>query len=469
MRALTIFQRLSPLLLFILSGSMLELLYLLIFTLFPLSMTHLIQSSSGTNWPWLLAPAQLLSHRTSSLDGRHTDLGFYFLLLGLIFIALNGVYLFTIGKAFHTSNNIHITSRWLFLPLFGATMFGITLFFLPALFSTEGYSYIFKGLSLLSHLTNCVLIWAILSKLAPARRLGGTLLYAWNPLALIELAGNGHNEGVLICLLLLTIWLYILQKGGWYDFLEIVLLGLAISVNFIALLFAPLCIWYSVRSKQRIVHAVWGFCWRALVALSVMFILYLPFWHGSSTFLSIISSINMQHFIHSPLGVVVMPVRWLYSLLVQGLNLPTTVSSYYLQPIAAADMTVLASAIFIFVLIYFYLSGKVQSIDTLLNSLCLATLGFIVLISGQFWPWYVLWALWIVALRRFDALTVSVLLLSCTALLTYPLLYVDNLPISIYQPFLIFGIPLIYLITQVKRNNERKTILYGRRSETAKN
>jgi len=469
MRALTIFQRLSPLLLFILSGSMLELLYLLIFTLFPLSMTHLIQSSSGTNWPWLLAPAQLLSHRTSSLDGRHTDLGFYFLLLGLIFIALNGVYLFTIGKAFHTSNNIHITSRWLFLPLFGATMFGITLFFLPALFSTEGYSYIFKGLSLLSHLTNCVLIWAILSKLAPARRLGGTLLYAWNPLALIELAGNGHNEGVLICLLLLTIWLYILQKGGWYDFLEIVLLGLAISVNFIALLFAPLCIWYSVRSKQRIVHAVWGFCWRALVALSVMFILYLPFWHGSSTFLSIISSINMQHFIHSPLGVVVMPVRWLYSLLVQGLNLPTTVSSYYLQPIAAADMTVLASAIFIFVLIYFYLSGKVQSIDILLHSLCLATLGFIVLISGQFWPWYVLWALWIVALRRFDALTVSVLLLSCTALLTYPLLYVDNLPISIYQPFLIFGIPLIYLITQVKRNNERKTILYGRRSETAKN
>ncbi len=469
MRALTIFQRLSPLLLFILSGSMLELLYLLIFTLFPLSMTHLIQSSSGTNWPWLLAPAQLLSHRTSSLDGRHTDLGFYFLLLGLIFIALNGVYLFTIGKAFHTSNNIHITSRWLFLPLFGATMFGITLFFLPALFSTEGYSYIFKGLALLSHLTNCVLIWAILSKLAPARRLGGTLLYAWNPLALIELAGNGHNEGVLICLLLLTIWLYILQKGGWYDFLEIVLLGLAISVNFIALLFAPLCIWYSVRSKQRIVHAVWGFCWRALLALSVMFILYLPFWHGSSTFLSIISSINMQHFIHSPLGVVVMPVRWLYSLLVQGLNLPTTVSSYYLQPIAAADMTVLASAIFIFVLIYFYLSGKVQSIDTLLNSLCLATLGFIVLISGQFWPWYVLWALWIVALRRFDALTVSVLLLSYTALLTYPLLYVDNLPIAIYQPLLIFGIPLIYLITQVKRSNERMTLLYDRRSETAKN
>jgi len=70
----------------------------------------------------------------------------------------------------------------------------------------------FKGLALLSHLVNCVLIWVILGKLAPARRLLGTFLYAWNPLALIELAGNGHNDGMLICLLLLATWLSVQQK-----------------------------------------------------------------------------------------------------------------------------------------------------------------------------------------------------------------------------------------------------------------
>lgn len=469
MRALSIFQRLSPFQLFILSGSALELLYLLIFTLSPLSTTHLIESSPGVSWPWLLAPAQLLVHRTSSLDGRPADTGIFFLLLGLIFIALNGVYLLTIRKAFHASDNIQMTSRWLFLPLIGATIFGITLFFLPALFSNEGNSYIFKGLALFFHLINCMLIWAILAKIAPARRLGGTLLYAWNPLALIELAENGHVEGVLICLLLLATWFYVQQKGGWYDFGAVVLLGLAISVNFIGLLFAPLCIWYSVRSKQRTVHAIWGFCWRALVALSVMIILYLPFWHGSSTFLSITSSIDMQHFVHSLLGVLVIPVRWLFSSLVQGLNLPNTISSYSVQPIATADLTVRASALFIFALIYFYLLGKVRSIDALLSSLCLAILGFVMLVSGQFWPWYVLWALWIVTLRRFDALTVSILLLSCTALLTYPLLAIDNIPFAIYQPLLIFGIPFIYLITHMKRSNERQSIFYDRRSETAQN
>ncbi len=528
MKASTILQRLSPLTRFILLGSVLELLYLLIFTLTPLSTTHTTLSPSGTDWPWILAPEQLLIHKTSSLGIRPADLGFYFLLLTLIFIALASIYLYAVGNAFHTSINIPITSRWLFLPMVGATIFGITLLFLPALFNNEANSYIFKSLALLSHLINCVLIWAILSKLAPARRLGGTILYAWNPLALIELAGNGHIEGFLICFLLMTTLLIVQPKGWWYDFLAMVFLGFAISINFIALLLAPLYIWFSARRESQQgskgqqslggawdAHAnplspsverddkpqqgskglqplggtrgvptnslspsvgrgnqalfVWGFCWRAIVALTIVFTLYLPFWHGSATFLAITSSFDMQQFIHSPLGVLVIPVRWLFSFLVQILNVPMTISSYPLQPIIAANMTVLASAMFIFALIYFYLLGKVRSIETLLTSLCLATLGFIVLISVQFWPWYVLWALWIVALRRFDALTVSVLLLSCTALLTYPLLYVDNLPIATYQPLLIFGIPLLYLITQVKRSDERKTLLYDRRSETAKN
>ncbi|HEX6108364.1 MAG TPA: hypothetical protein VFZ02_03040 [Ktedonobacteraceae bacterium] len=497
MKASTILQRLSPLTRFILLGSVLELLYLLIFTLTPLTSTHTPLSPSGTDWPWILAPGQLLVHKTSNLGTRPADLGFYFLLLTLILIALASIYLYAVGNAFHTSNNIPITSRWLFLPMVGATIFGITLLFLPALFTNEANSYIFKSLALLSHLINCVLIWAFLGKFAPVRRLGGTILYAWNPLALIELAGNGHNEGFLICFLLLTTLLIVQQKGWWYDFLAMVFLGFAISINFIALLLFPLYIWSSARREPQQgskgqqpfggawgvptnllssgvgrgnqVLFVWGLCWRAIVALTIVFTLYLPFWHGSATFLAITSSFDMQQFIHSPLGVLVIPVRWLFSFLVQILNVPTTISSYYLQPIIAANMTVLASAMFIFALIYFYLFGKVRSIETLLTSLCLATLGFIVLISVQFWPWYVLWALWIVALRRFDALTVSVLLLSCTALLTYPLLYVDNLPIATYQPLLIFGIPLLYLITQVKRSDERKTLLYDRRSETAKN
>ena len=497
MKALNSLQRISPLTRFLLLGSVLELLYLLLCTLMPFNATNLINSPSSTDWSWIISPSQPLVIKTSVSSLRFSDPGFHFILLSLIIIALSSVYLYAVGNAFHISNNISLTSRWLFLPVIGATTFGITLLFLSTFFNYETNSYIFKSPALLSHLINCVLIWAILSNVAPARRLGGTLLYAWNPLALIELAGNGHNEGFLIFFLLLTILLIIQQKGRWYDFWAMVFLGCAMSLNFITLLFAPMIICLSILRKTKhstsrvpqpvgelstitnplfpggrrgnYIHLLWGFVWRAIVALTTASALYLAFLHPNSTYLSITSSIDMQHLIHSPLSMLAIPVQWLNSILFQTLNVSTALSSNYLQAIPAANMAIQASAMYLFALMYIYLLGKVRSIDTLLTGLCLTSLGFLILLSAQFWPWYILWALWIIALRRFDALTMSVLLFSCTALLTYPLLYVDNLPIAIYQPLLIFGIPLIYLIARLKRSNERMTLFYDRRSETAKN
>ena len=143
-----------------------------------------------------------------------------------------------------------ITSRWLFASNWSNNLRPYLAVF-TALFNNEANSYIFKSLALFSHLINCVLIWAILSNLAPARRLGGTILYAWNPLALIELAGNGHNDGLLIFFLLLTTLLIIQQKGRWYDFWAMVFLGCAMSMNVIALLFAPMIICFCVLRKTK--------------------------------------------------------------------------------------------------------------------------------------------------------------------------------------------------------------------------
>ncbi len=504
-----------PVLQFAVIGSALELLYLLVFALSPLATTITRVSPMASAWPWTLALTQLLFHRSWSSSAGYSDLSPYFLLLGLTFIALSGVYLYAVRRVSHTSSNIHITWRWLLLPLVGATIFGVTLLFLPALFSNEVYSYIFngrlltiyhadpmhavpaqfphdpylawisqpnlrnvygplwmiiasllvgmgngpiaallsfKGLALLSHLVNCVLIWVILGKLAPARRLLGTFLYAWNPLALIELAGNGHHDGILISLLLLATWLSVQQKGAWYDAGTAVLLGLACGINLIGLLFVPLFIWFSVHRGHDIAHAIWGFCWRAILVLAMLFIVYLPFWHGSSTFIAITSSINILYFISSPLSVLAMPMRWLFSLIALAARFPPS----YMQPTTAADVTVQASGMFIFALIYLYQLAKVrrasagQGFNVLVTGLSVAALVYVVLVLGSFWPWYVLWILWVAALHRYDALTVSVLLLSCTALLSYPLLYVDSLPIAMYQPLLIFGVPLVYLIANMK-------------------
>src|SRR5260370_47940 len=300
----------GKLLQFVLIGAALELLYLVVFALAPLSTINGHASPLAMAWSWTLAPSQFLFHAAWSASGKYTGGCIYYLLLGLVLIALSDIYLYAVVSAFRSRDKIHITSRWLFLLLVGAWAFGAPLLFLPALFRNDVFSYIFtgrmltiyhadpmntvpaqfqrdpylpwitqagvpniygplwlaitsllvgvgnspittlllfKGLALLSHLVNCLLIWAILGKIAPARRLPGTLLYAWNPLALVELAGNGHNDGLLICLLLLASWLLVQQRGGWYDAGAFAFTGLAISLNFVGLIFAPLFTWFSVR------------------------------------------------------------------------------------------------------------------------------------------------------------------------------------------------------------------------------
>ena len=519
---------------FVLLGAALELLYLVVFALAPLSTINGHASPLATAWPWTLAPSQFLFRAAWSASGKYMTSGIYYLLLGLVLIALSAIYLYAVVRAFRERDKIHITSRWLLLLLVGAAVFGTTLLFLPALFSNDVFSYIFsgrmlttyhadpmltapaqfqkdpylpwitqpgvpniygplwlaitsllvgvgnsptstlllfKGLTLLSHLVNCLLIWAILGKIAPARRLPGTLLYAWNPLALVELAGNGHNDGMLICLLLVATWLLVQQRGGWHDAGAFAFTGLAISLNFVGIVFAPLFTWFGVRNERDNVRVIWDCCWRALVVLITLLIVYLPFWHGSTTFVAISTSIDMQHFAHSPLAMVAVPLGWLYSQVAQGANFPAN----YMQPSSAANTTLVASGLFIFALIYLYLLGKVRrtgeqgaaGVDVLFTCLSAAILGYLVLVAGVFWPWYILWAVWVVALRRVDALSVCVVLLSCTALLTYPLLYLDRWPVALYQPLLFFGIPFAYLIVKGRKRNERNRLAYERRSKTA--
>ena len=66
-------------------------------------------------------------------------------------------------------------------------------------------------LGLVAHLTNAFLIWLIVGRLSPHRQLLGTLLYAWNPLCLLEFCASAHNDAVMLTFLLLGI--YCLLRG----------------------------------------------------------------------------------------------------------------------------------------------------------------------------------------------------------------------------------------------------------------
>jgi hypothetical protein len=532
-------QSISPPLLLLLLACALEVLYLLIVALAPLRGLHLISSPLDA-WSWTFVPSHLLfpsawTPQTSLPEHDWPHLW----LLGFTFIALTIIYAFALWTTLRIQDKRNISSRWLLFLLVGTVIFGVTLLFQPMLFSNDIFTYIFsgrilttyhadpmntvpaqfpndpylhwvvsgrntpnvygpfwlgiasllvglsnnpivtlllfKGVALFSHWLNTVLVWAILGRIAPTRRLLGTLLYAWHPLALIELAGSGHNEGILLTLLLLATWLHVQKKGRWHEIVVLALFGLAISTDLIAVLIAPLYTWFILRTEHDVGRAAWGFCWRMLVVLAVALMVILPFWRGPSTFLAITSTIDAQHFVGSPLGTLADPVRWLFRLVAEAQHFPPI-----MQPTTAADVTLRASAIFIFALIYIHLFDRVRhtptimgtpyspdvdstlrqpEFDVLLASWSTAIFWYLICVSGRFWPWYTLWALWVVALRCLSTMSISVLLLSSTALLTYPLLDFTGSPTSNYQPILIFGISLVYLLFSRKKQREEKQSL----------
>jgi len=78
--------------------------------------------------------------------------------------------------------------------------------------------------------------WAILRLLAlaqlPAERV---LIYAWNPLAVWEFAGNGHVDAIAIGLLAVTLLLRAVRRDAWVG----VALGAAVLVKFLPAAIAP--------------------------------------------------------------------------------------------------------------------------------------------------------------------------------------------------------------------------------------
>ncbi|MBV9711889.1 MAG: hypothetical protein JO011_13375 [Ktedonobacteraceae bacterium] len=529
-----------------------ELFYLLIVALSPLRELHLSNSPLAAGASWTLVPFSLLSSVLRPWTGSLLDsTEFASLLLGITFLGILAVYLPAIVLI--VRERPEATRRWLYLLLGGALLFGITLLFQPKLFSDDVFTYIFsgriltiygadplntapvrypadpylawvlsgrntpniygplwisvtallagisnvpvfslllfKGFALLTHLSNCVLIWGILNEIAPSRRVLGTLLYAWNPLAVIELAGSGHNEGFLLVLLLLATWLYIRAvrtSRRWLFLCMLGVFGLAISTNLLSLLLAPLYLWFHLRKERSVTRAAWSFCACLLLMLVPEALISLPFWRGASTFFAVTSAVDIEHFVHSPVGTLAIPIRAVFQFVATAGHFPA-----FLQPISAADVALRASALFIFVLIYTHLFGRVRhapgsvalalqkrrteaidvemrlpAFDVLFYSCGVAVFWYLILVSGWFWPWYLLWTLWPVALRRLDGFTVAILILSGTALFLYSFIGFTRGPIATYQAALIFGIPLIFLIVARIRGQKGPVVSHERRGET---
>jgi alpha-1,6-mannosyltransferase len=150
---------------------------------------------------------------------------------------------------------------------------------------------IHKTLALVSYFACTAIIAAILQRVAPKRALTGTLLFAWNPLILLEGVANGHNDLLMMALILGALWAFSKTEDAAgesrsrdrirrlsYGALGVVLLWLAVLIKFIPILLLPLALLYLLAKestwRDRIVT---GLFLLALIGL-ITYQYYRVFW-----------------------------------------------------------------------------------------------------------------------------------------------------------------------------------------------
>lgn len=159
-----------------------------------------------------------------------------------------------------------------------------------------------KGLAVAAYLGSAWLLERILLRIRPAAAMEGLYLFAWNPFVLLMAVGDGHNDVVMMALVLFAAWLLLSQR--WV--LAFGALALSMWIKYVPVIFLPFFVqyvWWQLNVGRE--HERWTVLASstfAFVLISVL--LFLPFevqqtfsqiverllwpanWHGRATALS---------------------------------------------------------------------------------------------------------------------------------------------------------------------------------------
>ena len=124
-----------------------------------------------------------------------------------------------------------------------------------------------------------IVIWRLLGEVAPERRLPGVVMFAANPLVLIELVGEGHNDAVMVFFVVLAIYAAIRRSA----FAAVLAISAAALVKASALpigllVLVALIVWR--RSWLRLAGELGA---ALLVAVAGTGALFAPYWVGMPT------------------------------------------------------------------------------------------------------------------------------------------------------------------------------------------
>ncbi len=303
----------------------------------------------------------------------------------------------------------------------------------------------FRLLGLLAHLGNVILLWSMLGRLAPSRRLAATLAYAWNPLVLSLGITFAHQEVMLAFFVLLSLFNLRHEATllGWIFAL------LAAVLNFLGLLLLPLFVLLLLRLSRVLSPVGRFFWWTGWTCISVLVIgiAYAPYWQGGAPTTLLVATLRFFW-----------PSTALNSLEAALLSLPNNVAAAFIWLLAPHVWIVFVLACVAIIMLF-----SLRFVDTFTR---LALLGywivsFLVLLQPVYWPWLLFLPL-VLALCSADLIAIlCVLFLNVGAAITYYLwLQAIDWPqqglLTIGLPFVAWGwLAIIIIFWQMVRAQRR--------------
>ncbi len=102
---------------------------------------------------------------------------------------------------------------------------------------------LFRGVAVLAALAAGALVWGCLRRAAPHRATQGLVLFLWNPLLVLEAGLSGHNDVVMVALVMFGIWLHVGSRRS----LAVTAIVLSVLVKPVSGLILPLYLLMVLR------------------------------------------------------------------------------------------------------------------------------------------------------------------------------------------------------------------------------
>ena len=271
--------------------------------------------------------------------------------------------------------------------IYGGTHF--SLYYLPP--KLERYNLLlliteYKLIALLFSLGTMVIAYKLLVVLKSDSIAQSLRLLFWNPLYVLEIAGSGHNDIIMIFFMLAAF--YYFRKN--ILFISGILFAIAVQVKIIPIILFVFCILTLLKNKSYI----------SSLKISLAFI-----------------STNAVYFLAMQITPIEFIQRVAFNNGVYWQSLPNIFSTYlpFMNQYILLLFVVFSSL---------YCLRFLRTNQQPLEAYAFIVLVYLFVINSAYWNWYVLWGLSVAPFIHNRRLRTMTVILSCTSLLAYPFLWI---------------------------------------------